>query len=171
MSYAVDKSVFVNPGRHSSFASMNRAELAEVCKHYGIQFDDEPKRLPMIEALSLHGKKPRQFFKEAGIERNKADDSTLENKFGAKEIISAGGNIIDANDNDIPDKVQQGPYPIKMIRHNDTYSIRGYKFTKANPYRLVESKEDAAYLVREAYGFIEVSKAEIAEFYRGKISE
>lgn len=53
---------------------------------------------------------------------------------------------------------------LKMDRENPTYMIRGYKFTRANPFALVAST-DADYILEHEEGFKVASPREVKEYY------
>lgn len=52
---------------------------------------------------------------------------------------------------------------IRMMRENLRYDVRGYTFTRANPFQIV-SQEDADYLVSQG-GFRPATPKEAQEFY------
>lgn len=56
------------------------------------------------------------------------------------------------------------PYLIKMERDNILYETRGYRFTRENPYALVDPK-DAEYILRVEDGFRQAWPSELEEFY------
>lgn len=56
------------------------------------------------------------------------------------------------------------PYLIKMERDNLVFETRGYRFTRENPYALVDPK-DAEYILRVEDGFRQAFPSELEEFY------
>lgn len=55
---------------------------------------------------------------------------------------------------------------IKMIRENPLFEVRGYRFTSAHPYNLV-NPVDADYILRHEDGFRQALPSELEEFYDG----
>lgn len=55
-------------------------------------------------------------------------------------------------------------YLVKMTRDNVLYETRGYRFTSAHPYALVEG-EDLEYILAKEDGFRQAFPSELQEFY------
>lgn len=53
---------------------------------------------------------------------------------------------------------------VRMMRENARFDIRGYTFTRENPFQIV-TQDDADYLVSQAGGFRPASPKEAQEFY------
>lgn len=63
-----------------------------------------------------------------------------------------------------PVKNLDDTFLIKMTRQNPLYETRGYKFTQAHPYALVNAK-DAQYILSKEEGFRQAFPDELAEYY------
>ena len=66
--------------------------------------------------------------------------------------------------NPVPQAKAERSVLMKMTRKNGTYEIRGYKFTRTNPYCLV-TEEDADFLTENVKGFAIASPKEVKNFY------
>lgn len=138
----------------SMFSQLTVPELKKVAEDFAV---DLPAGTPSKKTIIEH------------IE----NDGVTYQMYKAQLVPAADAepDLAEVNESELDD----GPYEreldeeepstvIKMTRKNNSYEIRGYRFTQQHPYAVV-SDDDAEYLIEFGKGFRPASKKEILEFY------
>lgn len=134
-----------------SLAEMTKNELLAVAEQFGTDAKPSMKKDDILALLAEDG------VDEALVAsvNDAADDEDADEDF-APVVEAVEAAPVAENDEDL--------VLVRMIRANNTYEIRGHKFTSAHPYALVDAK-DADYLIEVDGGFRMASPKEAREFY------
>lgn len=118
--------------------------LKEIADYFGTDVDEKAKAPTIIKALE-----------EDGVTWEMATQSGIE---GLAEINA------ELKKEEAERRANAPKTLVRMMRENARFDIRGYTFTRDNPFQIV-SQEDADYLVSQAGGFRPATPKEAQEFY------
>jgi len=130
---------------------MTKNELLAVAEQFGTDAKPSMKKDDILALLTEDGVDDALIASALGD----ADDDEAEDFAPVVEVEQAAP-VEDEEDEDL--------VLVRMIRANNTYEIRGHKFTAQHPYALVNVK-DADYLIEVDGGFRMASPKEAREFY------
>ncbi len=133
----------------TKFEELNVDTLKSVAEMFAVDLDGVTKKADIIKELEENG----VDFKSYQAQLLPTEDE--------EEVVSVveDGPVQEDDEDEEEEKVL-----VKMTRRNGTYEIRGYRFTKNNPYALVK-ESDADYLIENGGGFRTASPKELREFY------
>lgn len=136
------------------FSSLTIPELRGVAEQFAVDIPDKVKSKPaIIKAIEDDGV-TYQMYKSMLVPAAEEEPDLAE----TNESELDDGPYERQLDDEDPTTV------IKMTRKNNSYEVRGYRFTRQHPYAVV-SDDDAEYLIEFGGGFRPASKKEILEFY------
>ncbi len=126
-----------------SFDTLKKEDLLKIANDYGVDVKPNDTKAVIIAA-----------FAEDGV--NWEDVAKMD-----ETVAEADASLKKAED-ELPKSKQL----LKMLRGNGTYEIRGYKFTKAHPFSLV-NEDDAEFIVEnDPSGFRYATPKEAKDFYQ-----
>lgn len=137
----------------SQFSTLTVPELKAVAEQFGVEVSDDLKKPQLIERIEADGVTYPMYKQQMVIEAE-AEEETILALLDETPLEEEPAKDVE-DDEDVS--------LIKMTRKNGTYEVRGYRFTRDNPFALV-SDEDAEFLV-ETGGFRPASKKEFLEYY------
>lgn len=152
-----------------SFNKMSRDDLYNLAiENFAVDVTEVATKVQIIAALAENGvtwDMAKTFDKNAAAVEE-------ESVTPVGVITAASTNPAVAEVTEIPILVVEKPVApvqpeivlIKMERANPTYQIRGYKFTRENPFALVRT-HDADYILGHEHGFKMASPKEAQEYY------
>ena len=130
-----------------SFETLKKAELLQAADQFGVELDDTDTRPQIIAKLATDG---------VTWELYKKDFPDVEDQPDAEEVVP-----VEVKAKAVP----TGPLVLlKMNRANPTYEVRGYRFTRENPF-LPVTEEAADWILENVEGFSIASPAAAREFY------
>src|SRR4051812_44198765 len=130
-----------------NFNELNKDELKAVGDMFGSDLKSSMSKADQIKLLEEDGVTVslyNQMLSES--EDHQEDEEELSERVSAPAL----------DDEDVT--------VLKMTRKNASYEIRGYRFTRNNPFALVRD-DDVDTLVEKVGGFRPATKRELAEFY------
>lgn len=127
-----------------SFVTLKKAELEEVAEEFGVEIDKGATKPQIIAALNTDGVTWDMY------EESKPDEEYEPPSDAAPAAVQPKKNL--------PTVL------LKMQRSNGTYEIRGYRFTKDNPFLPVD-EDSANFILENIPGFIIASPRQAKEFY------
>lgn len=134
-----------------NFNELNKDELKAVGDMFGSELKSSMSKAEQLKVLEEDGVTVQMYntvVTETEEEKDLADqDDTPLDRPEAE---------VDENEDEIT--------VLKMERKNHSYEIRGYRFTRQNPFAVVRDA-DAEYIVENVRGFRPATKKELAEFY------
>ena len=132
-----------------SFETLKKAELLQAADQFGVELDDTDTRPQIIAKLATDGvtwELYKKDFPDVEDQPDAEEDVPVQAKVKAKEVPT-------------------GPLVLlKMSRANPTYEVRGYRFTRENPF-LPVTEEAADWILDNVEGFSIASPAAAREFY------
>jgi hypothetical protein len=128
-----------------SFDKMKVDELRQIADNFAVDIDPKDNKSVIVSKMVDHGV-TWDYYQKA---------------IGAEEIADAAETptFDDPAESDVEEKVL-----LKMTRANGTFEVRGTKFTKANPYAIVNER-DADFILEHYEGFSIASPKEVRAFY------
>jgi len=127
------------------FEELKKAELLAAAETFGVEVAATATKPIIIAALNEDGVTTEMYL-----------EAFLADKEEAPVVTEAKS---------VPAQPKGPTVLLKMERANGTYEIRGYRFTRDNPYLPVD--EDAAnYILENVPGFKIASPKDAQEFYR-----
>lgn len=130
-----------------SFTKLKKDELLAVAEEFAVDVEASDNREVIIAKLAEDG-----VTYEDAVKMKTVESDTVEEVEEAQAAEQAKAKA------DEPQEL------LKMERENGTYEIRGYRFTKANPFGLV-SESDAEWITDNIPGFRYAKPKEAAEYY------
>ena len=132
-----------------SFETVKKDILIQAAEEFGVDITKATTRPLIIAALTEDGV-TWEMYKSAFVD---IDDipSVLEDEPTKEKPVSVPA-------------VPQNTVLLKMTRENGTYEVRGYRFTKANPF-LPVTEEAANYILENEHGFRIASPRDAQQFY------
>lgn len=125
-----------------SFTTFKKEDLLKVADDFGVEVQSSDTKAVILAALAEDGVTYETYTQLSG------DDS--------EESVSEPV---------VAEKKSSGQqHLIRMSRANPTFEVRGYKFTKASPFCVVDS-EDAEWITDNIEGFRYATPREAQEFY------
>jgi hypothetical protein len=126
-----------------SFDTLKKEDLLKIANDYGVDVKPNDTKAVIIAA-----------FAEDGV--NWEDVAKMD------ETVAEADASLKKEEEDLPQSKQL----LRMLRENGTYEIRGYKFTKAHPFALV-NEDDAEFIVEnDSSGFRYATPKEAKDFYQ-----
>lgn len=142
-----------------SFHSLNKAELLSAAERFGVDADESNTKKEIIESISAAG------IKWSDCEDESTNDETAEDaEVDETDADEAEGDEADDDDSDDTAPVDEEQILIKMERHNGTYQVGKYVFTKAHPFKSLPVSEAEA-LMNEHEGFRPARPSEVTDYY------
>lgn len=131
-----------------TFSQLKVDELRKFADQYLInnQLSSKPSKNEIISAL----------------EEEHIEWSAYQKFIGSEDVTEKKENT--AVEENIVNKFSSSPVLVKMERQNPTFEIMGFKFTKENPYKVMD--EDSAQKIMDLHeGFRLASPREAKEYY------
>lgn len=135
----------------TALTDFTKDELLELGPDFAVDVKPSMSKAALVKAFEDDG----VTVEVINSVRNQADDEEGDTSEESVPEAEAPG----ADDEDDADLVL-----VRMIRANNTYEIRGYRFTQEHPYVLVNER-DADFLIERDGGFRVASPKEAREFY------
>lgn len=125
-----------------SFVTLKKDDLLKVADTFGVDTEDDWNRAQIISALGVDGVTWDMYQQSLSV-----PPVPLPKSNSTASVFSQGDTVL-----------------LKMDRENGTYSVRGYKFTRDNPFLPVD-EENANYILENVNGFHIASPREAEAFY------
>lgn len=131
-----------------SFEKMKVDELRAIADEFAVDIDPKDNKAVVINKMMDNGVTWDYYQKSLGVaEENPAPIVAPTPQFDTPAEMEEDSKIL-----------------LRMTRANGTFEIRGARFTKANPYAIVQER-DADYIIENYEGFRIASPREVKEFY------
>lgn len=132
-----------------NFNELNKDELKAVGDMFGSDLKSSMSKAEQLKVLEEDGVTVAMYNT---VVRESEEDDELQVENEHESLPEA------------PEPDDEDVTVLKMTRKNASYEIRGYRFTRANPFALVRDG-DVDVLVEKVGGFRPATKKELAEFY------
>lgn len=132
----------------SDFNKLSVAKLKEVAEAFGVELDNMPKKISIIEALVEEGITYSDYERFANAERVEPEDT----------------DIFDVPSSQVPVVQSDKAVLVKMERANPYFQVNGHTFTSVNPF-LALTEEEAQEIFDSEEGFRLATPAELKSFY------
>jgi len=130
------------------FVELKKAELLAAADAFGVEAAPTLTKPLIIAALVEDGVTTEMYQEAFPSAKDEDEDAAVVAPAEAVPAASKGPSVL-----------------LKMTRANGTYQIRGYKFTRENPYLPVD-EDSANYILENIEGFKIASPKDAQEFYR-----
>ena len=151
-----------------SLTKLTKKELVRTAQEdFGVEVDKTRDKAGIIEQLVENGVTWDMYLEENPDERAKYEqpvpDNVIRHAVSEEEVLPD----VYYPERKLPSlaEVEESLVLIRMVRANPLYEIRGYRFTKDNPFVLVK-EEDADHILLEEDGFRQATPRELKEYYR-----
>lgn len=128
-----------------SFNAMKLDELKSVAETFAVDYESAKNKADLVALLAEEGVSYEMYQKF--IDAEKVDQEPRPNKSGTTGPDKSGNQVL-----------------VKMERRNPRYDIRGFTFTRENPF-IVMSEKDAQDIFDSQSGFRLATPKEAQEFY------
>ena len=128
-----------------SFNAMKLDELKSVAETFAVDYESAKNKADLVALLAEEGVSYEMYQKF--IDAEKVDQEPRPNKSGTTGPDNSGNQVL-----------------VKMERRNPRYDIRGFTFTRENPF-IVMSEKDAQDIFDSQSGFRLATPKEAQEFY------
>jgi len=137
-----------------SFTTLKKDTLLEVAEEFGVSIEEDWTRPKIVVALQ-----------EDGVTWDMYKSSFPDLQDIPDEVSSLPAPVEkSATESATQAFKPKSPVLLRMTRENGTYEIRGYKFTKKDPFLPVD-EDNANYILETIEGFRIASPREAEEFY------
>lgn len=152
-----------------SFASMKRDDLYELAtENFAVDVAETATKPQIIAALAENGvswEMAKTYDKNAAaVEEVEEPSAPVGVITAAQTKAEPAREVVEVEVAPVEVPAQPEVVLIKMDRENPRYDIRGYRFTRDNPFALVKT-EDADFILGHEDGFKMASPGEAKEFY------
>ena len=130
-----------------SFDKLKVDELRKIADDFAVDVDPKDNKQVVISKLVDNGVTWEYYQKSIGEEAEAPAPAETKPTF----------------DEPAP-AVEESKVLLRMTRENGTFEVRGAKFTRTNPYAIVNER-DADYIIDHYEGFRIASPKEVREFY------
>jgi len=150
-----------------------RDDIVKVADTYGVDLSETKNNEQRLQALRDDGVDD-EMVKQALKKDEEPEEVEKEQKLISSETVKPK---FEDTEEQLPDEAKKAKNAqkkhdaidsdvslIKMTRNNPAYEIRGYKFTRANPYVLVNNA-DVDFLCEVEGGFAVAKPSEVESFY------
>lgn len=128
-----------------SFNAMKLDELKNVAETFAVDYESAKNKADLVALLAEEGVSYDMY--EKFINAEKVDQEPRPSKNAAAVSEKSGNQVL-----------------VKMERRNPRYDVRGYTFTRENPF-IVMSEKDAQEIFDSQTGFRLATPKEAQEFY------
>lgn len=131
-----------------SFTQLNKSFLLEVAKYFSVDVGEKPTKQTIIAAFA-QAEPPVtwELYKEHFPDIEDLQDAEPSQNSASEQFVK-----------------DDQPVLLKMERGNYIYQVRGYNFTKAHPFVLVE-RSDADFILSNIFGFRVATPEEVRKYY------
>lgn len=149
-----------------SFTKLTKKELVRTAvDDFGIDVDKGRDKSGIIAQIEEDGVSWEDYLREnpdkAALYEPKVPDNVV------RHADAQTPQVYDVNypvRSPQPVEVDEKLVLVKMTRVNPLYEVKGYRFTSAHPYQLV-NEDDADYILLEEDGFRQATPKELREYY------
>jgi hypothetical protein len=138
----------------NAFSDYTNRELIKIAEEFAVEVNPAATKAEIVARLA-----------EDGVEFSLYKTLHPEEFGGVVDVVEAEPVVVTTTTVVQPVVPVADKVLLKMTRKNATYESRGAKFTRENPFALV-NEEDAEYLVNVIGGFQPALKMEAANYYK-----
>ncbi len=150
-----------------SFVKLSKKELVRTgIEDFGVELNKAADKKSIIAELEGHGVTWDMYLKENPDQAEKytVPDNVIRHTATTDEYLPdvhypEPHALVNAEK-----AKEENLVLVYMTRENPLYEVRGYRFTKNNPYQLVR-EEDADHILLAEDGFRQATPREVKEFY------
>ena len=136
-----------------SFESMSVPELRDVAKNFGVELLPTATKDNIVTELTEMGVTHEMYVSFAKAQEHEREQAAAAKKQTRKKTATTAST---------PDEPEQ--VLLKMERENGLFEVLHYRFTRENPFQLVDS-DDADYIRQNWEGFRTAYASEVADYY------
>lgn len=141
----------------TAVAKAKKPELVKAAEYFGVEFEEKENvtviRAKLVEE-GIDDEVYAGWVKELEAKAKAEAEVKTEEK---KASNQTGGSISEP-------KQEEDTILVKMNRKNPLMIIRGYRFTTADPFRVVPVK-DAEFIIHKYKGFSQAMPSEVKEYF------